>query len=94
MFETQDKTLLKQALGTETQMLDLRFETLAPFDLYIIGDSLRNSACQWRLNFYNCNITETGMRMLAGITDGSLSNVESIYLQDNLIKTGGVYLGK
>jgi len=94
MFETQDKPLLKQALGTETQMLDLSHETLAPFDLYIIGDCLRNSACQWRLNFSNCNITKTGMRMLAGMTGGSFSHVESINLWDNPIKTGGVYLGK
>jgi len=94
MFETQDKPLLKQALGTETQMLDLSSETLAPFDLYIIGDCLCNSACQWRLDFKRCNITETGMRMLAGMTGGSLSHVESIDLQRNPIKTGGVYLGK
>ena len=46
MFETQDRPILKQALGTETQMLDLSSETLAPFDLYIIGDCLCNSACQ------------------------------------------------
>jgi len=51
-------------------------------------------ASAWRLNFYRCNITETGMRMLADMTGGSLSHVESIDLRSNPIKTGGVYLGK
>ena len=86
--------LLMQALDNETQMLDLSYHTLSPFDCYTICDCLRNSACQWRLNFSECNITETGMRMLSGTTGGSLNHVESIELSFNPVKTGGVYFGE
>ena len=94
MFETQDKVLLREALGTETQTLNLARQTLAPFDCYIIADCISNSDCQWRLDFRSCQITETGMRMLAGRTGGSLINVETIDLSHNSLKTGGVHLGE
>ena len=94
MFETQDKPLLRQALGTKAQMLDLSDQTLSPFDCYIIYNCLCNSACQWKLNFESCNITKTGMKMLAGTTGGSLNHVESINLNFNPVGTGGVYLGE
>ena len=94
MFETQDKLLLREALGTETQTLNLEHQTLAPFDCYIIADCISNSDCWWRLNFRLCRIAKTGMRMLAGHTGGSLSCVETIDLSDNALKTGGVYLGE
>ena len=94
MFETQDKVLLREALGTETQTLNLARQTLAPFDCYIIADCISNSDCRWRLDFRSCQITETGMRMLAGRTGGSLINVETIDLSHNALKTGGVHLGE
>jgi len=94
MFETQDKLLLRKALGTETRELELSFRILTSFDCYIIGYCLHNSGCQWRLNFRRCNITETGMRNLSGTTDGSLNRVESINLLYNPVKTGGVHLGE
>ena len=93
-FETQDKLLLRQVLGTERLELDLSSWTLTAFDCYILGDCIRNSACQWRLNFGNCNITEMGIKMLSGMTGGSLSHVEVILLPFNPVKTGGAYLGK
>ena len=94
MFETQDKLLLREALGTETQTLDLEGQTLAPFDCYIIADCIGNSDCRWRLNFQSCQIAETGMRMLAGRTGGSLSCVETIDLSHVFPITGGVHLGE
>ena len=94
MFETQDKVLLREALGTETQTLNLEDQTLTPFDCYIIADCISNSDCRWRLCFRSCHILETGMRMLAGRTGGSLSCVETINLCDNALKTGGVHLGE
>ena len=94
MFETQDKLLLREALGTETQTLDLEEQTLAPFDCYIIADCISNSDCRWRLDFSDCKITGPGMRMLAGRTGGSLSCVETINLFRNALKAGGVHLGE
>ena len=94
MFETQDKLLLREALGTETQTLNFARQTLAPFDCYIIADCISNSDCRWRLRFRSCHIPETGMRMLAGHTGGSLSCVETIDLSYNTLKTGGVHLGE
>ena len=94
MFETQDKLLLREALGIGTQTLDLQSQTLAPFDCYIIADCISNSDCRWRLNFRYCRITKTGMRMLAGRNGGSLSCVETIDLSLNILTTGGVHLGE
>ena len=94
MFETQDKLLLREALGTETQTLNLEEQTLAPFDCCIIADCISNSDCRWWLDFSDCKITRPGMRMLAGHTGGSLSCVETINLSRNALKTGGVHLGE
>ena len=94
MFETQDKLLLREALGTETQTLNLARQTLAPFDCYIIAYCISNSDCRWWLRFRCCQIAETGMRMLAGRTGDSLSHVETIDLSNSALKTGGVHLGE
>ena len=94
MFETQDKLLLREALDPKTQTLNLRYQTLAPFDCYIIADCIGNSDCRWRLDFRRCHIPETGMRMLAGRTSGSLSCVETINLSRTSLGAGGVHLGE
>ena len=94
MFETQDKVLLREALGTKTQTMKLSHHTLAPFDCYIIADCISNSDCRWRLHFCKCKITKTGMRMLAGRTGGSLSCVETIDLSFTSLGAGGVHLGE
>ena len=93
MFEAQDKQLLRQALGTGTQDLNLSRQTLAPFDCYVLGYCIAHSDCQWRLNLWWCRLEEEGMRMLARGSGDCLHHVQKIDLSQNIMKNGVIHLG-
>ena len=93
MFEAQDKQLLRQALGTGTQDLNCFFQTLAPFDCYVLGHCIAYSDCQWKLVLWSCNVGEEGMRMLARGSSDCLHNVQKINLSENDLKNGVTHLG-
>ena len=93
MFETQEKQLLRQTLGTETQDLDLSHQTLAPFDCYVIGYCIAYSECQWRLNLSWFTLGEEGMRMLSRGSNDCFHRVQAIDLSWNDIKAGVTHLG-
>ena len=93
MFEAQDEQLLRQALGTGTQDLDLSRKTLAPFDCYVLGHCIAYSDCQWKLDFSRCKLGEKGMRMLARGSGDCLHNVQEIDLSVNYVKNGVTHLG-
>ena len=92
-FETQEKELLRQTLGTGTQYLDLSHQTLAPFDCYVIGYCIAYSDCQWKLNLSWCTLGEEGMRMLSRGSDDCFYRVQAIDLSWNDIKAGVTHLG-
>ena len=93
MFETQEKELLRQTLGTGTQYLDFSHQTLAPFDCYVIGYCIAYSDCQWRLNLSWCTLGEEGMRMLSRGSDDYFHCVQAVDLSWNDIKAGVTHLG-
>ena len=93
MFETQEKQLLRQTLGTETQDLDLSHQTLAPFDCYVIGYCIAYSDCQWKLNLSWCTLGEEGMQMLSRGSNDCFHRVQAIDLSWNDIKAGVTHLG-
>ena len=93
MFEAQDKQLLRQALGTGTQDFYLSYQTLAPFDCYVLGHCIACSDCQWKLDLGRCNVGEEGMRMLARGSGDCLHNVQEIDLRWSDVKNGVTHLG-
>ena len=93
MFEAQDKQLLRHALGTGTQDLDLSQQILAPFDCYVLGHCIAYSNCQWKLDLRFCKLGEEGMRMLARGSGDCLHNVQEIDLSANDMKNGVTHLG-
>ena len=93
MFEAQDKQLLRQALGTGTQDLNLSNQTLTPFDCYVLGYCIAHSDCQWKLDLEDCRLGEEGMRMLARGSGDCLHHVQEINLGGNYVKNGVTHLG-
>ena len=93
MFEAQDKQLLRRALGTGTQDLNLFLQTLAPFDCYVLGYCIAYSDCLWKLTLYGCKLGKEGMRMLARGSGDCLHNVQKIKLSGNDVKNGVTHLG-
>ena len=93
MFEAQDKQLLRQALGTGTQDLNLSYQTLAPFDCYVLGHCIAYSDCQWKLTLRHCKLGEEGMRMLAKGSGDCLHNAQEVNLNFSDVKNGVTHLG-
>ena len=93
MFEAQDKQLLRRALGTGTQDLNLSYQTLAPFDCYVLGYCIAYSDCLWKLDLYGCKLGEEGLRMLARGSGDCLHNVQEIDLRRSDVKNGVTHLG-
>ena len=93
MFEAQDKQLLRRALGTGTQSFSLYYQTLAPFDCYVLGYCIAYSDCQWKLTLWQCKLGEESMRMLAKGSGDCLHNVQEINLTGSDVKSGVTHLG-
>ena len=93
MFEAQDKQLLRQALGAGTQDLDLSYQTLAPFDCYVLGYCIAYSDCLWKLNLHCCKLGKEGMGMLARGSGDCLHSVQEIDLRRSDVKNGVTHLG-
>ena len=93
MFKAQDKQLLRQSLGTGTQVLDLSQQVLAQFDCYVLGHCIAYSDCQWKLNLWHCELGEEGMRMLARGSGDCLHNVQEVNLDFSDVKNGVIYIG-
>ena len=93
IFEAQNKQLLMKVLGTGTQDLNCFFQTLAPFDWYVLGYCIAHSDCQWKLVLWSCKLGEDGMRMLARGSSDRLENVQKINLGENDLKNGVRHLG-
>ena len=93
MFEAQNKQVLRKALGTETQDFDLSYQTLAPFDCYVLGQCIAYSECQWKLSLHHCKLGEEGMRMLTRGSGDCLHHLQEIDLSRSDVKNGVTHLG-
>ena len=94
LFEAQEKELLSIILGQHTQEHDLSFYALSPFDCYVLGYCITQSACVWKISLRSSGISDDGMKMITGESTASLRNIATLDLHRNCIGSiGGTALG-
>lgn len=65
LYEIHQSNLIKVILGNRSTSKEITFKnTLSPFDCYVLGYCIVNSAMSWSLAFNRCGIGSKGVEML------------------------------
>ena len=70
LFEAHDPDLVQKCMGNQEWMLELQYQTLDPFDYYVLGYCIANSRQPWNLALQYCSINGQCMKMLMIVEKG------------------------